>query len=70
MSIVMALLIVFVMLMYALGQFIGLAQITEILFGWDYTLSLFVIAALVTGYVVIADMGVSRTTPLCSFGSC
>ena len=65
MSIVMALLIVFVMLMYALGQFIGLAQITEILFGWDYTLSLFVIAALVTGYVVIAGMwGVSYNSAL------
>ncbi|MDG5821461.1 Na+:solute symporter [Natronococcus sp. A-GB7] len=65
MSVVMALLIVFVMLMYALGQFIGLAQITEILFGWDYTLSLFVIAALVTGYVVIAGMwGVSYNSAL------
>lgn len=65
MSMVMALLIVFVMLMYALGQFIGLAQIAEILFGWDYTLSLFVIAALVTGYVVIAGMwGVSYNSAL------
>ncbi len=65
MSVVMALLIVFVMLMYALGQFIGLAQIAEILFGWDYTLSLFVIAALVTGYVVIAGMwGVSYNSAL------
>ncbi|MFC6836188.1 sodium:solute symporter family protein [Halomarina ordinaria] len=64
-SVVMALLIVFVMLMYALGQFIGLAQIAEILFGWDYTLSLFVIAALVTGYVVIAGMwGVSYNSAL------
>jgi Na+(H+)/acetate symporter ActP len=65
MSAVMALLIVFVMLMYALGQFIGLAQIAEILFGWDYTLSLFVIATLVTGYVVIAGMwGVSYNSAL------
>ena len=65
MSVVMALLIVFVMLMYALGQFIGLAQIAEILFGWDYTISLFVIAALVTGYVVIAGMwGVSYNSAL------
>ncbi len=65
MSVVMALLIVFVMLMYALGQFIGLAQIAEILFGWDYTLSLFVIAVLVTGYVVIAGMwGVSYNSAL------
>ncbi|AXR77000.1 sodium:solute symporter family transporter [Natrarchaeobaculum sulfurireducens] len=65
MSVVMALLIVFVMLMYALGQFIGLAQIAEILFGWDYTLSLFVIAALVTGYVVISGMwGVSYNSAL------
>ncbi|WP_436346048.1 sodium:solute symporter family protein [Natronorubrum sp. FCH18a] len=65
MSMVMALLIVFVMLMYALGQFIGLAQITEVLLGWDYTLSLFAIAALVTGYVVIAGMwGVSYNSAL------
>ena len=65
MSMIMALLIVFVMLMYALGQFIGLAQIGEILFGWDYTLALFVIAALVTGYVVIAGMwGVSYNSAL------
>ncbi|MEM4781068.1 MAG: hypothetical protein QXG03_05860 [Halalkalicoccus sp.] len=65
MSAIMALLIVFVMLMYALGQFIGLAQITEVLLGWDYTLSLFVIAALVTGYVVIAGMwGVSYNSAL------
>lgn len=65
MSMVMALLIVFVMLMYALGQFIGLAQIAEILFGWDYSLSLLVIAVLVTGYVVIAGMwGVSYNSAL------
>lgn len=65
MSVVMALLIVFVMLMYALGQFIGLAQIMEVLLGWDYTLSLFAIAALVTGYVVIAGMwGVSYNSAL------
>ena len=65
MSVVMALLIVFVMLMYALGQFIGLAQIAEVLFGWDYNLSLIVIAILVTGYVVIAGMwGVSYNAAL------
>lgn len=65
MSMVMALLIVFVMLMYALGQFIGLAQIAEILFGWDYSLSLIVIAVLVTGYVVISGMwGVSYNSAL------
>ncbi len=65
MSTIMAFLIVFVMVMYALGQFIGLAQITEILFGWDYTLSLFTIALLVTGYVVIAGMwGVSYNAAL------
>lgn len=65
MSMVMALLIVFVMLMYALGQFIGLARIAEILFGWDYSLSLIVIAVLVTGYVVISGMwGVSYNSAL------
>lgn len=65
MSVVMAVLIVFVMLMYALGQFIGLAQVAEVLFGWDYSLSLIVIAVLVTGYVVIAGMwGVSYNSAL------
>lgn len=65
MSVVMASLIVFVMLMYALGQFIGLAQIVEILFGWNYTLSLVAIATVVAGYVVIAGMwGVSYNAAL------
>jgi len=65
MSVVMALLIVFVMLMYALGQFIGLAQIAEILFGWDYNLALAAIVILVVGYVVIAGMwGVSYNAAL------
>ncbi|MFW5905595.1 MAG: sodium:solute symporter family transporter [archaeon] len=65
MSMVMALLIVFVMLMYALGQFIGLAQIGEILFGWQYETALFAIAIVVTGYVVISGMwGVSYNSAL------
>lgn len=60
MGVVMAGLIVFVMVMYAIGQFIGLARVMELLFGWPFELSLLLVAVVVTGYVVLAGMyGVS-----------
>ena len=65
MGVLMALLIVVVMVMYALGQFIGLAKIANILFGWPFDVSLLVIAAIVIGYVVIGGMyGVSYNAAL------
>lgn len=65
MGVLMAILIVFVMIMYALGQFIGLAKIMNVLFGWPFDLSLAVIAAIVIGYVVIGGMyGVSYNAAL------
>lgn len=65
MSVLMAVLIVFVMIMYALGQFIGLAKIANVLFGWPLDLSLVVIAAIVIGYVIIGGMyGVSYNAAL------
>jgi Na+(H+)/acetate symporter ActP len=65
MGMVMALLLVLVMLMYALGQFIGLAQIAEILFGWPFELSLIVIATVVVAYVILGGMyGVSYNAAL------
>jgi len=60
MAALMALLIVLVMLLYALGQFIGLARVGEVLLGWPFEVALAVIAVVVTGYVVVAGMyGVS-----------
>jgi Na+(H+)/acetate symporter ActP len=65
MGVLMALLIVLVMVMYALGQFIGLAKIGNVLFGWPFELSLFVIAAVVIGYVILGGMyGVSYNSAL------
>lgn len=65
MGVVMAGLIVLVMVMYALGQFIGLAKIANILLGWPFDLSLVVIAAIVIGYVVLGGMyGVSYNAAL------
>jgi Na+(H+)/acetate symporter ActP len=65
MAVVMSLLIVLVMVMYAIGQFIGLAKITNVLFGWPFELSLFVIAAIVVGYVILGGMyGVSYNSAL------
>lgn len=65
MGVVMALLIVLVMIMYALGQFIGLAKIVNVLFGWPFELSLFVIAGIVIGYVILGGMyGVSYNSAL------
>ncbi|MFC7156317.1 cation acetate symporter [Halomarina halobia] len=65
MAVLMALLIVLVMVMYALGQFIGLAKIGNVLFGWPFELSLFVIAVVVIGYVIIGGMyGVSYNSAL------
>lgn len=65
MGTLMAMLIVVVMVTYALGQFIGLAKITNVLFGWPFDLSLFVIAAIVIGYVIIGGMyGVSYNAAL------
>lgn len=56
MSVVMAGLIAVVMVMYALGLFIGLAKIANVLFGWPFDISLLVIAAIVVGYVVLGGM--------------
>jgi len=65
MAVLMAVLIVVVMVMYALGQFIGLAKIGNVLFGWPFEISLFVIAAVVVGYVILGGMyGVSYNSAL------
>lgn len=65
MGVLMALLIVVVMVMYALGQFIGLAKIANILFGWPFDISILAIATIVVGYVIIGGMyGVSYNAAL------
>jgi Na+(H+)/acetate symporter ActP len=65
MGVVMAALLVIVMLMYALGQFIGLAKVANVLFGWPFELSLAVIAIIVVGYIVLGGMfGVSYNAAL------
>ncbi|WP_254536518.1 sodium:solute symporter family protein [Halomarina litorea] len=65
MGMLMALLLVLVMLMYALGQFIGLAKVANVLFGWPFELSLVVIAVIVVGYIVLGGMfGVSYNAAL------
>ena len=65
MGVVMAILLVLVMLMYALGQFIGLAKVANVLFGWPFELSLAVIAVIVIGYIVLGGMfGVSYNAAL------
>lgn len=65
MGVVMSVLIVFVMVMYALGQFIGLARIIEVLLGWPFEFSLLLIAVVVVGYILLAGMyGVSYNAAL------
>ena len=55
-TLVVALWMVLVMIMYALGQMIGLGQVFEILFGVKYELALLVSGVVVVGYMVAGGM--------------
>lgn len=45
-----------IMLMYMIGQFIGIAKVLEVLLGLPYTPSLILSALVITGYVTIGGM--------------
>jgi cation/acetate symporter len=45
-----------IMLMYMIGQFIGIAKVFEVLLGLDYTMSLVLSAIVITGYITIGGM--------------
>ncbi len=47
---------ILIMLMYALGQMIGVAKVFEMLFGINYTVALICGGALIVGYVAIGGM--------------
>jgi Na+(H+)/acetate symporter ActP len=47
---------ILVMIMYALGQLIGLGQVFEILFGIKYEIALFVSGVVVIGYMIAGGM--------------
>ncbi|MBM1002317.1 MAG: sodium:solute symporter [Desulfofustis sp. PB-SRB1] len=47
---------ILIMVMYALGQMIGVAKVFEMLFGINYTLALICGGALIVGYVTIGGM--------------
>ncbi len=47
---------ILIMVMYALGQMIGVAKVFEMLFGINYTLALVCGGALIVGYVTIGGM--------------
>jgi cation/acetate symporter len=55
-TIVVACWMILIMLMYALGQMIGLAKAFEMLFGFPYITSLFVGGLIIVGYVTIGGM--------------
>ncbi|MFN2353463.1 MAG: sodium:solute symporter [Desulfopila sp.] len=55
-SYVVALFMVLIMVMYALGQMIGVAKVFEMLFGVNYTVALVCGGALIVGYVTIGGM--------------
>ncbi len=45
-----------IMLMYMIGQFIGIAKVFEVLLGLPYTPSLIISAVVITGYITIGGM--------------
>ena len=47
---------ILIMLMYAVGQMIGLARALEVLFGFPYVTTLFVAGVIIVGYVTIGGM--------------
>jgi Na+(H+)/acetate symporter ActP len=55
-TIIIALWMILVMIMYALGQLIGLGQTVEILFGVKYEIALFISGVVVIGYMVAGGM--------------
>jgi len=55
-SYVVALFMILIMVMYALGQMIGVAKVFEMLFGINYTVALICGGALIVGYVTIGGM--------------
>jgi len=55
-TIIVALWMVLVMIMYALGQLIGLGQVFEILFGVKYEIALFISGVVVIGYMIAGGM--------------
>ncbi len=55
-SYVVALFMILIMVMYALGQMIGVAKVFEMLFGINYTVALIAGGTLVIGYVTIGGM--------------
>lgn len=55
-SYMVAMFMVLIMVMYAIGQMIGVAKVFEMLFGVNYTLALVCGGALIVGYVAIGGM--------------
>jgi Na+(H+)/acetate symporter ActP len=55
-TVIVALWMILVMVMYALGQLIGLGQVFEILFAVKYELALFISGVVVIGYMVAGGM--------------
>lgn len=55
-TVVVASWMILIMLMYALGQMIGLAKTFEMLFGFPYVTALFVGGIIIVGYVTIGGM--------------
>lgn len=55
-SYVVALFMILIMVMYALGQMIGVAKVFEMLFGINYNVALICGGALIVGYVAIGGM--------------
>lgn len=55
-SYTVAMFMVLIMVMYAIGQMIGVAKVFEMLFGVNYTLALVCGGALIVGYVAIGGM--------------
>ncbi|BDD88975.1 sodium:solute symporter family transporter [Desulfofustis limnaeus] len=47
---------ILIMVMYALGQMIGVAKVFEMLFGFNYNISLIFGGALIVGYIAIGGM--------------
>ncbi len=47
---------ILIMVMYALGQMIGVAKVFEMLFGFNYNISLIFGGALIVGYITIGGM--------------
>ncbi|MDW7650411.1 MAG: sodium:solute symporter [Bacillota bacterium] len=55
-TVIVACWMILIMLMYALGQMIGLAKAFEMLFGFPYVTALFIGGLIIVGYVTIGGM--------------